>query len=82
MYQLYAVAVHLNMTNAAYSGHYISYVKDLHGEWFKIDDSRVCSILTHISWSKFKFWNAKRPVQFPSSEIEILLVWLRKSFFV
>lgn len=47
IYQLYAVAVHLNMANSAYSGHYISYVKDLHGEWFKIDDSRVRSILTH-----------------------------------
>ncbi|GER34498.1 ubiquitin carboxyl-terminal hydrolase [Striga asiatica] len=43
MYQLYAVVVHLG-TNAAYSGHYVSYVRDLQGDWFKIDDSLVSHV--------------------------------------
>lgn len=46
IYHLYAVVVHLNTMNAAYSGHYISYVKNFRGEWFRIDDSRVCYLTT------------------------------------
>lgn len=48
-YVLYGVVVHLDMMNAAYSGHYISYVKDFQGQWFRIDDSRVYtfSLLSH-----------------------------------
>lgn len=42
IYHLYAVVVHLGIMNAAYSGHYVSYVKDFKGDWFRIDDSRVC----------------------------------------
>ncbi|XP_073131404.1 ubiquitin carboxyl-terminal hydrolase 15-like [Henckelia pumila] len=41
LYMLYAVVVHLNTSNASFSGHYISYVKDLSGNWFKIDDTEV-----------------------------------------
>ncbi|KAM1611693.1 hypothetical protein ACFX11_000487 [Malus domestica] len=41
LYSLYAVVVHLDIMNAAYSGHYVCYVKNNQGEWFKIDDSSV-----------------------------------------
>ncbi|XP_075495361.1 ubiquitin carboxyl-terminal hydrolase 15-like [Primulina tabacum] len=41
LYMLYAVVVHLNKSNSSFSGHYISYVKDLSGNWFKIDDTEV-----------------------------------------
>ncbi|KZV47037.1 hypothetical protein F511_30141 [Dorcoceras hygrometricum] len=41
LYMLYAVVVHLNTSNSSFSGHYISYVKDLSGNWFKIDDTEV-----------------------------------------
>ncbi|XP_078431141.1 ubiquitin-specific protease 15 [Wolffia australiana] len=44
LYILYAVVVHLDTCNASFSGHYISYVKDLHGSWFKIDDSDVQAV--------------------------------------
>ncbi|XP_072972308.1 ubiquitin carboxyl-terminal hydrolase 17-like [Typha angustifolia] len=41
VYRLYAVVVHLDIMNAAFSGHYICYVKDIQGKWYKIDDSKV-----------------------------------------
>ncbi|KAF8377353.1 hypothetical protein HHK36_030730 [Tetracentron sinense] len=41
LYRLYAVVVHLDIMNAAFSGHYICYVKNIQGKWFKIDDSTV-----------------------------------------
>ncbi|XP_010540128.1 PREDICTED: ubiquitin carboxyl-terminal hydrolase 15-like [Tarenaya hassleriana] len=41
LYVLYAVVVHLDTLNASFSGHYISYVKDLRGSWFRIDDSEI-----------------------------------------
>ncbi|KAK9284688.1 hypothetical protein L1049_023864 [Liquidambar formosana] len=44
LYDLYAVVVHLDYMNAAFSGHYVCYVKNFQGEWFKIDDSTV----THV----------------------------------
>ncbi|KAF5451474.1 hypothetical protein F2P56_026580 [Juglans regia] len=40
LYSLYAVVVHLDIMNAAFSGHYVCYVKN-NGEWFRIDDSTV-----------------------------------------
>ncbi|XP_020965084.1 ubiquitin carboxyl-terminal hydrolase 15 [Arachis ipaensis] len=45
LYMLYAVVVHLDTLNASFSGHYISYVKDLQGNWFRIDDSEVQPVL-------------------------------------
>lgn len=48
IYTLYAVVVHFNTMNAVYSGHYISYVKDVRGEWFKIDDNKVCFLTPTI----------------------------------
>ncbi|KAL2504507.1 Ubiquitin carboxyl-terminal hydrolase 17 [Abeliophyllum distichum] len=44
IYSLYGLVVHLDIMNAAYSGHYISYVKDFRGDWFRIDDSRVIPV--------------------------------------
>lgn len=41
LYLLYAVVVHLDTLNASFSGHYVSYVKDLQGNWFRIDDTEV-----------------------------------------
>lgn len=41
LYVLYAVVVHLDTLNASFSGHYVSYVKDLQGNWFRIDDTEV-----------------------------------------
>lgn len=46
VYSLYAVVVHHDVMNAAFSGHYVCYVKDTQGKWFKADDSQVC-----FSWS-------------------------------
>nr|POE49690.1 ubiquitin carboxyl-terminal hydrolase 15 [Quercus suber] len=41
LYMLYAVVVHLDTLNASFSGHYVSYVKDMRGNWFRIDDTEV-----------------------------------------
>jgi ubiquitin carboxyl-terminal hydrolase 36/42 len=41
VYSLYAVVVHNDVMNAAFSGHYICYVKDTQGKWYKADDSQV-----------------------------------------
>ncbi|CAF1861592.1 unnamed protein product [Brassica oleracea var. botrytis] len=41
VYKLYAVIVHLDMLNASFFGHYICYVKDFRGDWYRIDDSEV-----------------------------------------
>ncbi|KAK1322421.1 Ubiquitin carboxyl-terminal hydrolase 15 [Acorus calamus] len=41
LYMLYAVVVHLDTLNESFSGHYVSYLKDLRGTWFKIDDTEV-----------------------------------------
>ncbi|KAL5714276.1 ubiquitinyl hydrolase 1 [Ranunculus cassubicifolius] len=40
-YRLYGVVVHVDVRNAAFSGHYVCYVKNLQGKWFKTDDSTV-----------------------------------------
>ncbi|RWW27969.1 hypothetical protein GW17_00007567 [Ensete ventricosum] len=45
MYQLYAVIVHKDVMNASFSGHYVCYVKDTQGKWYKIDDSKVSYLL-------------------------------------
>ncbi|XP_010916668.1 ubiquitin carboxyl-terminal hydrolase 17 isoform X2 [Elaeis guineensis] len=41
LYRLYAVVVHLDVMNAAFSGHYVCYVKSTQGKWYKTDDSMV-----------------------------------------
>ncbi|KAL5846976.1 hypothetical protein ACOSQ3_010500 [Xanthoceras sorbifolium] len=44
IYRLYGVVVHLDVMNAAFSGHYVCYVKSIHNKWFKIDDSKVTAV--------------------------------------
>lgn len=44
VYNLYAVVVHLDVMNTAFSGHYVCYVKDSRGQWFRIDDSTVMPV--------------------------------------
>lgn len=41
LYLLYAVVVHLDTQNASFTGHYVAYVKDMRGNWFRIDDTEV-----------------------------------------
>ncbi|CAN4122377.1 unnamed protein product [Withania somnifera] len=41
VYQLYGVVVHLDVMNAAFSGHYVCYVRNLQNKWYKVDDSSV-----------------------------------------
>ncbi|KAL0424838.1 UNVERIFIED_CONTAM: Ubiquitin carboxyl-terminal hydrolase 15 [Sesamum radiatum] len=49
LYMLYGVVVHLDTSNASFSGHYISYVKDLQGNWFRVDDAEVMPVeLSHV----------------------------------
>ncbi|KAJ7958928.1 Ubiquitin carboxyl-terminal hydrolase [Quillaja saponaria] len=44
IYRLYGVVVHLDIMNAAFSGHYVCYVKNIQNKWFKIDDSTVTTV--------------------------------------
>lgn len=44
-YDLYAVVVHLDMLNASFFGHYICYIKNYRGRWYKIDD---CKVRVHL----------------------------------
>jgi hypothetical protein len=58
IYRLYGVVVHLDIMNAAFSGHYVCYVKNIQNKWFKVDDSVVSpsvSICTHILTLQSKF---------------------------
>ncbi|XAR56388.1 Ubiquitinyl hydrolase 1 [Bertholletia excelsa] len=61
LYMLYAVVVHLDTLNASFSGHYISYVKDLQGNWFRIDDAEVRPV----------------PISFVMSEGAYILFYMR-----
>ncbi|XP_047334070.1 ubiquitin carboxyl-terminal hydrolase 15-like [Impatiens glandulifera] len=44
LYMLYGVIVHVDTLNASFSGHYVSYVKDLLGNWYRVDDTEVQSV--------------------------------------
>ncbi|KAK3210460.1 hypothetical protein Dsin_015166 [Dipteronia sinensis] len=44
VYKLYAVVVHVDMLNASFFGHYICYIKDFRGNWYRIDDCKVTSV--------------------------------------
>lgn len=56
IYRLYGVVVHLDIMNAAFSGHYVCYVKNIQNKWFKIDDSMVCFFSRPIcTFSLFKY---------------------------
>ncbi|XP_075511756.1 LOW QUALITY PROTEIN: ubiquitin carboxyl-terminal hydrolase 17-like [Primulina tabacum] len=41
IYRLYGVVVHLDSMNATFSGHYVCYLKNNAGRWFKADDITV-----------------------------------------
>ena len=45
VYKLYAVVVHVDMLNASFFGHYICYVKDLAGAWYRLDDCKVDTLI-------------------------------------
>ncbi|OWM81022.1 ubiquitin carboxyl-terminal hydrolase 15-like isoform X1 [Punica granatum] len=45
LYLLYAVVVHLDTLNASFSGHYVCYVRNLQGSWYRIDDTEVQPVL-------------------------------------
>ncbi|KAK3027291.1 hypothetical protein RJ639_041112 [Escallonia herrerae] len=62
LYLLYAVVVHLDTLNASFSGHYVSYVKDLQGRWFRIDD-------TEIGLSTVKCYSSYPGDKFPESTV-------------
>lgn len=47
LYMLYAVVVHMDTLNASFSGHYVAYVKDLQGNWFRVDDAEVQPVSTN-----------------------------------
>ncbi|XP_038884702.1 ubiquitin carboxyl-terminal hydrolase 17-like isoform X2 [Benincasa hispida] len=44
VYKLYGVIVHLDVMNAAFSGHYVCYIRNNQNKWFKIDDSTVTAM--------------------------------------
>ncbi|XP_020548231.1 ubiquitin carboxyl-terminal hydrolase 16 isoform X2 [Sesamum indicum] len=44
IYQLYGIVVHLDVMNSAVSGHYVCYIKNNEGRWFKADDSMVRAV--------------------------------------
>ncbi|XP_022982089.1 ubiquitin carboxyl-terminal hydrolase 18-like [Cucurbita maxima] len=44
VYRLYAVIVHVDMLNASFFGHYICYIKDFVGNWYRIDDCKVFKV--------------------------------------
>ncbi|RDX67763.1 Ubiquitin carboxyl-terminal hydrolase 16, partial [Mucuna pruriens] len=44
IYRLYGLVVHLDTMNAAFSGHYVCYVKNFQSRWFKVDDSVVTAV--------------------------------------
>jgi len=49
IYRLYGVVVHLDTMNAAFSGHYVCYVKNFQSRWFKVDDSVVCQVSIYLN---------------------------------
>ncbi|CAA0812515.1 Ubiquitin carboxyl-terminal hydrolase 17 [Striga hermonthica] len=67
IYELYAVVAHLGM-NAAYSGHYVSYIRDFQGDWFKIDDSLVSHVdlETVLSVEAYILFYARHSPRVPS----------------
>ncbi|KAI4337216.1 hypothetical protein L6164_015661 [Bauhinia variegata] len=44
IYKLYAVIVHVDMLNASFFGHYVCYIKDFQGNWYRIDDWKVMNV--------------------------------------
>ncbi|PKU87511.1 Ubiquitin carboxyl-terminal hydrolase 17 [Dendrobium catenatum] len=85
LYNLYAVVVHVDVMNAAFSGHYICYVKSMKGKWYMINDKEVrpvelervlkenAYILFYASWfkkpAKFVHGNEESPFHRHSSSL-------------
>ncbi|CAN4105248.1 unnamed protein product [Withania somnifera] len=44
IFKLYAVIVHVNMLKTSDFGHYICYIKDFSGNWYRIDDDKVLDV--------------------------------------
>ncbi|XP_042478577.1 ubiquitin carboxyl-terminal hydrolase 15-like [Macadamia integrifolia] len=82
LYMLYAVVVHLDTLNASFSGHYVSYVKDVQGMWFRIDDTEVQTVPTSQVMSEgayILFYSRScprlprvSPLQHPTTEMHCL----------
>ncbi|CAN7014330.1 unnamed protein product [Brassica rapa subsp. trilocularis] len=51
-YKLYGVIVHLDTMNAAFSGHYVCYVRNSQNKWYKADDSTVVTSDVESVWTK------------------------------
>ncbi|EPS64787.1 hypothetical protein M569_09988, partial [Genlisea aurea] len=68
IYGLYAVVVHSDAANSSYSGHYVSFVKDASGDWFRIDDSRVgrAEVEDVLSAEAYMLFYARRRARIPS----------------
>lgn len=74
LYMLYAVVVHLDMLNASFFGHYVCYVKDMHGAWYKIDDAEVQPVQLHTVMSESAYIllysrSSPRPAYVQNNEI-------------
>lgn len=55
IYKLYAVVVHIDMLNASFFGHYICYIKDFRGDWYRIDDWKVNSVVLLCNFEHHHF---------------------------
>uniref|UniRef100_J3MY95 USP domain-containing protein n=2 Tax=Oryza brachyantha TaxID=4533 RepID=J3MY95_ORYBR len=75
VYQLYAVVVHRDVMNAAFSGHYVCYVKDTQGKWHKMDDSQVkpVSLEKVLSKCAYMLFYARCSPRAPNSVRKIML---------
>ncbi|KAJ4735717.1 Ubiquitin carboxyl-terminal hydrolase 17 [Rhynchospora pubera] len=69
VYSLYAVVVHRDVNNAAFSGHYVCYVKDTRGKWYEVNDSMVeqVSLETVLSKCAYLLLYARCSPRAPSS---------------
>ncbi|MCD7448247.1 hypothetical protein HAX54_040008 [Datura stramonium] len=47
IFELYAVIVHVDTLKASYFGHYICYIKNFSGNWYRIDDRKVVNVDIH-----------------------------------
>ncbi|KAK3123684.1 hypothetical protein QOZ80_8AG0634560 [Eleusine coracana subsp. coracana] len=76
VYSLYAVVVHQDVMNAAFSGHYVCYVKDTQGKWYKADDSQVkpTSLENVMSKCAYMLLYARCSPRAPSSVRQAMMV--------
>ncbi|XP_052178295.1 ubiquitin carboxyl-terminal hydrolase 15 isoform X2 [Diospyros lotus] len=83
LYLLYAVVVHLDTLNASFSGHYVSYVKDLQDNWLRIDDTEVLpvpisQVMSEGAYILFYMRSSPRPARSCSGKQS----WLQTSGYV